>query len=135
MDGRPACQVRNPFRQTLPSHQSGNEPTVGHQVRCSMKRCSADDAGDQGGALGNLTSSNTAIRARGMGAPDQKLPASPENQVDDVLQRDVVVMRAMVTAPADMQADLLPRDAPQRMIEGFNPHLGIFAVFRQGDVG
>src|SRR5579863_7404719 len=72
-------------------------------------------------------------RVRGL---DRIAPGiDPENQVDDVLQWDVVVVRTVKAAPADMEAHLLLRDAAQRMVQRIDPDFGVFAVFGGGDVG
>ncbi len=98
----------------------------------------ADNARDQRGALRqfHFLEHPPLVLVAGVRCFDRETSRiHPENQVDDVPQRDVIVMRAVVTAPADMQADFFPRDLPQGVIEGINPYRGVFAVFRQGDVG
>src|SRR5271156_1541161 len=59
----------------------------------------------------------------------------PKDQVDNVLQWEVIVMGTVVAAPADMQADVVPWDPPQGVVESIHPHRGVFAVFRQGNAG
>jgi hypothetical protein len=58
-----------------------------------------------------------------------------EDQVDDVLQRDVVVVRSVKAAPAYMQPDLFPRDVVQCVIERIDAHRGVFAIVGKRDVG
>ena len=41
---------------------------------------------------------------------------NPENQMDDVPQRNVVMVRTVEAAPADMQSHLLARDPAERVI-------------------
>ena len=49
-----------------------------------------------------------------------------QHDVDNVRHRNVVDVRAVPAAPAEMIADLLLRDAGHRMIERLDPHQAIF---------
>ena len=72
-------------------------------------------------------------RVRGLDRIASRIDA--EDQIDDVPERDVVVMRPVKAAPADMQSHLLARDAAQRMVQRIDPHRRIFAILRERDVG
>ena len=58
-----------------------------------------------------------------------------ENDVDDVGERHVVMVRALVIAPAQMQADLLGRDVPGRVIERLDVQLDALAERLEIEVG
>ena len=56
--------------------------------------------------------------------------ADRQHQVDEVAQRDVVTMRAVVAAPADVQPDLLFRQPAQRVVERLDAQRRVPAVLR-----
>src|SRR3970282_3008954 len=58
-----------------------------------------------------------------------------ENDVDDVLERDVVLVRPVIAAPAGVKAHPLRRNIPERVIERVEAQLGIFAVLRHAHPG
>ncbi len=65
----------------------------------------ADDAGDQGGARRQfrLLEDAPLMLVAGIGGLDgEAARLHAKDQVDDVTERDVVVVRAVVAAPADM---------------------------------
>ena len=57
-----------------------------------------------------------------------------QNEIDDVAQRDIVFVRAMIAAPTGMKPNPVGRDVAQSMIERVDTQLGILAVFRHRHV-
>ena len=80
----------------------------------------ADDPRDEGGAFGELHFFEDppfvlVARVRRL---DQIAPRThAEDQVDDVLERNVVMVRAVKAAPGHMQSDLLFRNVAQRVAQ------------------
>ena len=75
-----------------------------------------------------------------------RLRARPEGDVDDFRQRQVVSVRSLVVAPADMQPHAVGRQTSRRSIERFDVALGdltelvvaqvpVLIVARRGEVG
>ena len=114
------------------------DQSLGHQVRMLDEiGAMADDAGNQGGTLRQLhvLEHPPFVFMAWVGGFDRKASGiHPEDQVDDVPERDVIVMGAVVVAPTDMQANLFAGDATQGVIQCVNPQR-VFAVVGQGDVG
>jgi len=61
--------------------------------------------------------------------------AHPEDQIDNVPERDVVVVGPVKAAPAHMQPDSLFRNVAQRVVQRVDPQRGVFAILRDGDFG
>ena len=82
---------------------------------------------------GNFTSSQTrhSCSWRGIGRFDgNRIGFNFKNEVDDVAQRDVVLVRAVITAPAGVKAHPVWRDVAQAVIERVDAQRGILAIFR-----
>lgn len=58
-----------------------------------------------------------------------------EDDIGDVFERDVELVRAVKAAPAAVQRHFLARDVAQRVVEHRDAQLGVVAVFRDGHVG
>ncbi len=57
-----------------------------------------------------------------------------KNEVDDVSQRHVAMMRTLVVTPAKMHTQLFRWNICDRMIEGLDVELRALAEFRQAQV-
>src|SRR5215469_1358286 len=80
----------------------------------------ADDAGDERCAFGELYFLEDApfVLVAGVRGLDRiAASAHAEDQIDNVLERNVVVVRPVKTAPAHMQSDLFFGDVAQRIVQ------------------
>ena len=58
-----------------------------------------------------------------------------EQDVDDLLERKIELVRSVIAAPADMKANLLPGNAAQRMISAHRFQRRVFAIVRNAHIG
>src|SRR5579862_3325993 len=110
---------------------------LGHQIGVLDEvGAVADNAGNEDRAVGQLDLLEDApfvLVARVGGLDRIAAGVDAEDQVDDVAQRNVVMVRPVKAAPADMQPHLVARDAAQRMVERVDPQRRIFAIVRERD--
>jgi len=65
----------------------------------------------------------------------ERLRTGPERDGQDLAERDVAVMRALVVAPAQVQAKSIGRDVAERVIERFHVGRGDLQELRVAQVG
>jgi len=95
----------------------------------------AHDAGDQELALGQLhvlPHAPFVVVARVGGLDGVALRAHGEDQVDEIAQRQVVLVRTVIAPPADVEADALGRDVSQRVVQRLDAQRGERAVLGHG---
>ena len=64
----------------------------------------------------------------------ERLRARLEDDAEDLAERDVTVVRALVVAPAEMQAHAVGRDVAQRVIQRLHVRRGDLHELRVADV-
>src|SRR5262252_701389 len=97
-----------------------------------------DDTRDQGGALRqfHLFEHPPFVFVAGVRGLDRiASSAHAEDQINNVLQGYVVVVRPVKTAPAHMQSDFLFGDVAQRIVQRIDAHRCVPAVIGETDVG
>src|SRR6185312_11900037 len=119
-----------PGQHVLPPDQLGiaHQPLGDEIGMLDEVRVMADDAWDEGRALGQLhrLEHPPFMLVAGVGGFDREaLCLHAQNDVGDIFQGDIVVMRPVEAAPADMEAYFLGRNAAERMIERLDPQRGI----------
>src|SRR3989442_5271375 len=118
-----------PRDDALASHQLRVAPdALRHQLWVlDVVRLRLDHAGDQHLALRHLHAleQRPLVTVPGVGGLERDAGgARREHEVDDVGQRHVVVMGALVVAPAHVHAQLLGRDARGRVIQRLDVQAG-----------
>ena len=96
-----------------------------------------DDARDEHRALGqlHLLEDPPLVLVAGVGGLDRVARgADAEDDVDDVLERNVVAVRAVEAPPADVQPHLLARDAAQGVVDRVDAQRGVLAVVAHAHV-
>src|SRR5690606_31529177 len=105
---------------------------VGNQLRVlDDVRCMTNDTRDDDLALGELhvLPDLPLVLMAGVRALEaERLRVDLEHEVDDVLELDIGRVRAVPGAPADVDANLLLRDALERMVDSVDADLGEVAV-------
>ena len=128
----PAMTFSRPTRPRIADDSIGHQLRVLHDVGVVR-----DDAGDKNLALGQFHIAPDfpfVLVARVGGLERVSARRNLQHQVDHVLERQVVRVRAVPTAPADVIAHPVFGKPFQRLIQSVHPHLGEFAVIRDGRV-
>ena len=108
---------------------TANDPGITHQAFGDDFRVlddvggMADDAGDDHFALRKFhifPNTPLVLVARVGGLDRVGVGLHLENDIDDVTERNVELMRPMIAAPAGMKANFLWRNVSQAMIEGLD---------------
>src|SRR5215469_1979347 len=98
----------------------------------------ADDAGDERCVSGKLYVLEDApfVLVAGVRGLDRIASGThTEDQVDNVAERNVVVVRSVEAAPAHMQSDLFFTDVAQRIVQRIDAQRCVLAVIGETDVG
>src|SRR6266545_4114074 len=117
-------------RRIKPWYRQGG---VLHEVRGRV-----DDAGDDRLAVGHADAleDSPLVGVTRVGSLEGHGPgAAGEDNIEDVRQRDVVVMRALVVAPAEVHAHLVRRHRRQRVVESLDVQPGHRAELLEAQVG
>src|SRR3989475_6905770 len=125
---RPEAAARPRHHVLAPDEPRVLHEALGHQLGVLDEVAGvADDAGDEdlaGGELDVFPHAPLVVVARVRRLDGVALRAHGQDQVHELAQREVVLVRAVGAAPAHVEAHALPRNVAQRVIERLDPQRG-----------
>src|SRR5881397_1336106 len=135
-DARPEAAVRARDHVLAPDQAGVPHDPLGDELRVLDEVAGvADHAGDEDLAARQLDVFPHAplVLVAWVGRFERVgLRAHRQDQVDEVAQREIVLVRTVVTAPADVKADALGRNVAQRVVERLDAQRRELPVLRDG---